>query len=232
MRQSIVILTGAGISAESGIGTFRDAGGLWATVDWRDVATPQGFARDRGRVLDFYNQRRARVAQAQANAAHRALARLEREWPGDVLVVTQNVDGLHEQAGTRALVHMHGQHASALCAGCGHRWPAPPVIGPDDPCPSCGAAACRPDVVWFGEMPYHMPRIAQAVAGCTTFVAIGTSGAVYPAAGLVRRAREAGAHCVEINLGETARSGLFHERRTGPATEVVPAWVAEVLAGA
>jgi NAD-dependent deacetylase len=231
MRDAIVVLTGAGISAESGIATFRDRGGIWATVDWREVATPEGFARDRARVLDFYNARRARVAEAQPNAAHLALARLEREWPGEVLVVTQNVDALHERAGSRALVHMHGEHASALCAGCGHRWPAPPVIGPADACPACGAAACRPDVVWFGEVPYHLDRIAAAVAGCGLFAAIGTSGQVHPAAGLVRRARAAGAHCVELNLAGTARSDWFHEHLTGPATQTVPAWVDRLLAG-
>jgi NAD-dependent deacetylase len=232
MHKSIVVLTGAGISAESGINTFRDSGGIWATVDWREVATPQGFARNRAKVLDFYNLRRARVRQAQPNAAHLALARLEREWRGRVVVVTQNVDPLHERAGTRALIHMHGEHASALCAGCGHRWPAPELLGPADPCPACGAAECRPDVVWFGEVPYHMERIAAEVAACGTFAAIGTSGQVYPAAGLVRRAREAGAFCVELNLAETARSALFHDHRTGPATQVVPAWVDQMLAEA
>lgn len=149
----IVILTGAGISAESGLGTFRDVGGLWSRYDWRNLATPEGFARDPGFVLNFYNWRRERVREARPNAAHLALARLERDWPGRVTLVTQNVDDLHEQAGSREVVHMHGTHLSALCAACGHRWPAPAVMAPDDPCPACAKARTRPDVVWFGEMP-------------------------------------------------------------------------------
>jgi NAD-dependent deacetylase len=231
--QRIVILTGAGISAESGIGTFRDrhtpGAGLWARVDWRDVATPEGYARDRGRVLEFYNARRAKVRDAAPNDAHHALARLERDWPGEVLLVTQNVDPLHERAGSRNLLHMHGAHASALCAACGHRWPAPEQIGADDPCPACAAAMCRPDVVWFGEMPYHLDAIAAALDAADLFAAIGTSGVVYPAGGFVKRARASGAHCVELNLEATARSPYFHEHRTGPATEVVPGWVEDLL---
>lgn len=228
----IVILTGAGISAESGIGTFRGPDGLWSRVDWKGLATPEAFARDRVRVLEFYDMRRAKVRQAAPNAAHHALARLERDWPGEVLVVTQNVDALHERAGSRNLIHMHGEHASALCAGCGHRWPAPERIGPEDPCPACSAAMVRPDVVWFGEMPYRMEEIRDALAQADVFAAIGTSGEVYPAAAFVRHARAAGAHCVEINLAATARSGQFHERREGAATAVVPDWVEGLLAGA
>lgn len=229
MAGPVVILTGAGISAESGIATFRDRGGLWATVDWRDVATPEGFARDRAKVLDFYNSRRARVRGIEPNAAHLALARLERDFPGEVWVVTQNVDPLHEKAGTRRLIHMHGEHARALCGACGHRWPAPDALGVADECPACAAAECRPDVVWFGETPYRLDEIAALVAGAEIFAAIGTSGEVYPAAGLVRAARAAGAHCVELNLADTAGSAWFHEHRTGPATEVVPAWVDDLL---
>ncbi|MFN4101085.1 MAG: Sir2 family NAD-dependent protein deacetylase, partial [Pararhodobacter sp.] len=152
----IVVLTGAGLSAESGLGTFRDKGGLWTKYDLNEVATPEGFARNPALVTEFYNARRANCLAAQPNAAHRALARLEAELPGEVLLVTQNVDDLHQRAGARRVVQMHGALCSALCAGCGHRWRAPVVMTPRDPCPACGAPRTRPDVVWFGEVPYHM----------------------------------------------------------------------------
>jgi len=226
----IVILTGAGISAESGLSTFRDRDGIWARHDWRAVATPEGFARDPAAVHAFYNMRRGAVLAARPNAAHVALARLEAEWPGEVLVVTQNVDDLHEKAGTRNLIHMHGAHAGALCAACGHRWPAPPAMSPDDPCPRCALPATRPDVVWFGETPYRLPEIHDALSACGLFVAVGTSGTVHPAAGFVRRARQAGARTLELNLEPSARAALFDEARHGPATAVVPDWVEELLA--
>ena len=181
----IVILTGAGLSAESGLGTFRDADGLWARHRIEDVATPEGFARDPALVHAFYNARRAQAAEAQPNAAHLALARLAaREG---VTLVTQNVDGLHEKAGAES-IHMHGTLSGALCAACDHRWEAPLAMTPEDPCPACAAKATRPDVVWFGEMPYHMELIADRLADCTLFAAIGTSGQVYPAAGFVQEA--------------------------------------------
>lgn len=225
----IVILTGAGISAESGLSTFRDAGGLWSRLDWRDLATPEGFTRDPAGVLAFYNMRRKAVAACRPNPAHLAVARLEAALPGRVVVVTQNVDDLHEQAGSQAVIHMHGAHKQALCAGCGHRWAAPEVIAVGDPCPVCAAARIRPDVVWFGERPYHLPEIHRALADCTLFVAVGTSGTVQPAAGFVRRALAAGARTVELNLEPTKRSDLFHEVRLGPASKIVPDWVAEFL---
>lgn len=225
----IVILTGAGLSAESGLSTFRDPDGLWSRYDWRDVATPEGFARDPGAVLAFYDMRRKAVAACRPNAAHAALARLEAALPGRVMVVTQNVDALHEAAGSRAVVHMHGLHSRALCSACGHRWPAPETLAARAPCPACSAARARPDVVWFGERPYHLPEIHAALAECTLYVAIGTSGTVQPAAGFVRRALTAGAHTMELNLEATKRSDLFHERRRGPASRVVPEWVEEFL---
>ena len=223
----IVILTGAGISAESGLGTFRDAGGLWAQVDLAEVATPAAFARDPARVLAFYDARRAQARAAVPNAAHLALARLEAALdPGAVLIVTQNVDDLHERAGSRAVIHMHGDLGQALCAG----WPAPEVLAPADPCPACGAGPVRPDVVWFGEIPYRMEEIGSALAGCGIFAAIGTSGQVWPAAGFVAEARAAGAACWELNLERSEVSRAFPNRRIGPATEVVPAWVDSLLA--
>lgn len=229
-RPPVVILTGAGISAESGLGTFRDIGGLWSRYDWRDLATPEGFSRDPGFVLNFYNWRRERVRAASPNSAHLALARLARDYGGPVTLITQNVDDLHERAGHAGVIHMHGSHLTALCAACGHRWPAPEVMRPCDPCPGCAAAETRPDVVWFGETPYHMDRIAGALAEASLFVSIGTSGTVYPAAGFAARARAAGARTVELNLEPSENAGLFDETRLGPASGIVPDWVDGLLA--
>lgn len=223
----IVILTGAGVSAESGLGTFRDEGGLWSQYDLEDVATPEGFVRDPALVQEFYNARRANCIGAKPNAAHVALARLDDR----AVMVTQNIDDLHERGGSRDVVHMHGELMRALCAACSHRWDAPTVIRTGTPCPACGATAVRPDVVWFGEMPYHMDRIEAAIAVCDLFVAIGTSGNVYPAAGFVEWARMAGARTVEINLNPSDVAGAFDEVILGPATETVPAWVDGLLAG-
>lgn len=227
--ERIVILTGAGISAESGLATFRDAGGIWARHAIEDVATPEAFGRSPGLVQAFYNARRAQAARAVPNAAHAALARLEARWRGEVTIITQNVDDLHERAGSRNVLHMHGRLSGALCHACGHRWPAPSEMRPETACPSCGAQATRPDVVWFGEIPRHLDRIDAALGGADLFVAIGTSGQVYPAAGLAREARRRGARTLELNL-EAADTPDFDERRRGPATRIVPAWVAEVLA--
>ena len=227
--QNIVILTGAGVSAESGLETFRASDGLWASHRIEDVCTPQALARDPGLVHAFYDARRAKLAEVTPNAAHRALARLDAEWPGGLLIVTQNVDDLHERAGTKRLLHMHGELKSALCAACDarHRWEGPMGGGP--PCPSCDAAALRPDIVFFGEMPYEMERIDAALARADLFVSVGTSGAVYPAAGFVQSARHYGARALELNLEPSAGSYLFSESRMGPAGDLVPVWVDEVL---
>jgi len=227
----IVILTGAGISAESGLGTFRDEDGLWRRHDLMDLATPEGFARNPALVHDFYNMRRAACAAAQPNAAHHALARLEATAGDALTLVTQNVDRLHEAAGHNRVIHMHGTHERALCPTCTHRWEAPETMDVHSTCPACGATGVRPDVVWFGEMPYEMEAIQDALAAADLFAAIGTSGAVYPAAGFVRLARAAGAQCVEINLKPSDVAGDFHEALLGPATEVVPDWVEGLLSG-
>lgn len=228
---SIVILTGAGVSAESGLATFRDKDGIWAKVDYREVATPQGFARNPAKVHEFYNWRRHNMANVQPNAAHFALARLEHEFRGDFLLITQNVDELHERAGSKKLIHMHGQHTQALCAACDTRRPWRDDLSVELICQDCGTAGTmRPDVVWFRETPYHMDRIQTALEGCDTFVSIGTSGTVYPAAGFVAEARQRGAHTVELNLEPSHGHSLFHEARYGPATEIVPAYVDELLA--
>lgn len=227
----IVVLTGAGISAESGLPTFRDPAGLWARFDPRDLATPEAFARDPAQVHAFYNHRRAAARAAAPNAAHRALARLQTALPGQVLLVTQNVDGLHERAGSPGVIHVHGQLEEALCAACGHRWPAPARMAPADACPACAARATRPAVVWFGETPEHLEAVAQACARCALFVAVGTSGTVWPVAGLVDIAARAGAQTLEINLEPSARAAGFGRRLAGPAALRVPEWVAEVLGG-
>ncbi|MCA0919449.1 NAD-dependent deacylase [Pseudooceanicola nanhaiensis] len=226
--EKIVILTGAGISAESGLGTFRGAGGLWENHRVEDVATPEAFARDPALVTTFYNQRRAGAASAKPNAAHAALARLQAEYDGEVVIVTQNVDGLHEAAGATVL-HMHGQLDQALCAGCGHRWPAPMEMAVGEVCPACKGPHGRPDIVWFGEMPYDMDEIFGHLVSCGLFAAIGTSGQVYPAAGFVQEADAAGAHTVELNLDPSSVVSQFAETRFGPATQTVPAWVAGLL---
>jgi NAD-dependent deacetylase len=225
----IVILTGAGISAESGLGTFRAEGGLWAQHRIEDVATPEGFARNPKLVMDFYNARRAQAAEAAPNAGHLALAKLEAEFDGDVILVTQNVDDLHEKAGMEKVMHMHGALSGALCAACDHRWQAPMVMTAGDSCPKCHAPSARPDIVWFGEMPYDMDEIYDHLASSSLFASIGTSGNVYPAAGFVAEARRHGADTIEFNLEPSAVGSHFDDFRTGPATRTVPAWVAEIL---
>lgn len=228
--QNIVILTGAGVSAESGLATFRGPDGLWEGHRVEDVCTPEALARNPVLVHRFYDERRAKLSEVEPNAAHRALARLDAAWEGDLLIVTQNVDDLHERAGARRLLHMHGELMSALCASCGKRCPHAASLPPRSICGGCGSEALRPDIVFFGEIPYEMDRIEAALAGADLFVSIGTSGAVYPAAGFVQGARQYGAHTVELNLDPSAGSRLFDESRRGPASELVPAFVEELLA--
>jgi NAD-dependent deacetylase len=228
--ETILILTGAGISAESGIATFRGPAGLWEGHRVEDVCTPEALAQDPVLVHRFYDARRAALDQVDPNAAHLALARLDAEWPGELLIVTQNVDDLHERAGATRLLHMHGELRSALCAACGvrRRWSA--ALPPATACDACGMPALRPDIVFFGEMPYAMERIDEALARADLFVSIGTSGAVYPAAGFVRTARHHGAATLELNLEPSGGSMYFAETRIGAAATLVPRWVDEMLA--
>lgn len=226
--RNIVVLTGAGVSAESGVPTFRAADGLWEGHRVEDVATPQAYARDPATVQAFYDARRAHLARVEPNPAHRALARLDAAWPGGFLLVTQNVDDLHERAGSQRLIHMHGELRRAWCRACDgrHAWDVPLAGAPA--CPGCGrAGAMRPDIVWFGEMPYAMEAIEAALAECDLFVSIGTSGAVYPAAGFVAAAASTGARTLELNLDPTG--GGFDEARQGLAGTLVPAWVDGLL---
>ena len=231
-HQNIVILTGAGISAESGLSTFREEGGLWDRHRIEDVATPEGFVRDPDLVHEFYSTRRRQLKTASPNPAHIALGRLQREHGGQVSIVTQNVDDLHERGGASDVIHMHGELKKLRCGACHrvHVWDG--VCATDTPCPACHAKALRPHVVWFGEMPFDMDRIMALLADCDLFMSIGTSGQVYPAAGFVSEVRQIGhAHTVEINLEPSDGASLFAERRHGPAGTLVPAYVEEILKG-
>ncbi len=227
----LVVLTGAGISAESGIATFRDPqNGFWQHFRPEDVATPEGFAAHPDTVYEFYNIRRAQLADVKPNAAHIALAKLQQAMGDKLLIVTQNVDDLHERAGASVL-HMHGELKRALCQHCGESFVWESDFTAADACERCHkSGGLRPDVVWFGEMPYQMMKIDIALYNCERFVAIGTSGAVYPAAGFVESARANGASTLEINLEPSDVSALFDSHRLGPASEQVPLWVDETLA--
>jgi len=227
--RNIVILTGAGISAESGLRTFRAEDGLWEDHRVEDVASPEGFRRDPDLVQRFYDERRRGILAARPNPAHEALARLDRDWDGELLIVTQNIDDLHERAGAARVLHMHGEGLSAWCLACDarHRWEGTLLDGPA--CPACAETALRPDIVWFGEMPYRMDEIFAALARTDLFVSIGTSGAVYPAAGFVEQARSHSARTLELNLERSQGSRWFDESRLGPASRLVPVWVEEML---
>ena len=229
----IVILTGAGISADSGLSTFRGPDGLWAKYDVDDVATPGGFARDPDLVLSFYNARRRNLDVVEPNPAHHALARLEKEYPGEVLIVTQNVDDLHEKAGSRNVIHMHGELRRMRCAYTGDVFAWSDDLNPASECPDCGRiGVMRPHVVWFGEMPLEMDRIGAALEGCELFISIGTSGNVYPAGGFVASVRKTGhAHTVELNLEPSEGHSLFAEQVYGRVAEVVPNYVDSLLQG-
>lgn len=226
---SIVVLTGAGVSAESGIQTFRASDGLWEEHRIEDVATPEGFARDPQLVHRFYNERRRKVLKAEPNRAHVALAEFEARYEGEFLLVTQNIDDLHERGGSGNVIHMHGELLKIKCQNCDEVCAATNDVSCEDKCRHCGArGGLRPDIVWFGEMPYQMERINSALASCTLFASIGTSGNVYPAAGFVQQARMAGAECVELNLEPSAGESYFHRTMYGPATRVVEEFFAGV----
>ena len=230
----IAILTGAGISKESGIDTFRDAGGLWSRVNLEEVATLEAWHRDKKKVLDFYNETRSlfRAAGIHPNEAHRALAQLERDYEGEVTVITQNIDLLHEQAGSKRVIHMHGQDGEIRCMTCKTVFSSEFDLTPASICPHCNSAGeLRPNIVWFGEMPMHLEEIYEVLERCGLFLAIGTSGEVYPAAGFVLHVRRhvPRARTVQLNLEPTDSKSLFHEHIYGPATETVPPYVARVL---
>jgi NAD-dependent deacetylase len=231
MYQKIVILTGAGISAESGIATFRDAGGVWESINLEDVATPQAFERDPDYVNKFHNDFRAVLAEKHPNPAHKAVAELERHHPGEVLVVTQNVDDLHERAGSEKLIHMHGELYKVACRACNQvlHWTEDLLTASS--CPNCQTRGrLRPHVTWFYEMPMRMGEIETALHACDLFISIGTSGVVYPAAGFVAEVKAMGkAHTVELNLEPSEGAAVFHETIHGPASEIVPAYLKGLL---
>ena len=230
----IVILTGAGISAESGIKTFRDSDGLWENHRIEDVASPEGFQRDPDLVYRFYNARRQQLLSDQVvpNPAHFALAQLSKEYKGRVTIITQNIDDLHERAGSKDVFHMHGELLKARCNLCGDVFETKANFDSATACVACDASGgLRPHIVWFGEVPFYMDEISAAMDTCAIFAAIGTSGLVYPAAGFVEFARTVGAKTVELNLAESAASFQFHETRRGTAGETVPLWVTKILNG-
>ncbi|WP_417319058.1 NAD-dependent deacylase [Emcibacter sp.] len=228
--ERIIILTGAGISAESGLDTFRDKGGIWEKYDLMKVATPEAFARDPEMVHEFYNLRRAAVKTVHPNAAHMALARLEREYPGEILLVTQNVDDLHEKAGSRNICHMHGELGKIRCRSCRQVMDWWDDLVTETVCPLCTKSGqLRPHIVWFGEVPFHLNKIAQFIENADLFISIGTSGQVYPASGFIQAATDAGAHTVELNREPSDGYSLFEETCYGPATEVVPQYVENLL---
>ncbi len=231
LYDKILILTGAGLSAESGLGTFREENGIWSKFNFEEVATPEGYAADPKRCLDFYNMRRDLHQEATPNTAHKALARLEAEYPGEVVIVTQNIDSLHEAAGSHRIIHMHGQIDRVKCNDCGTTYDYPyGTIEVNSICPSCNVQGQqRPDVVWFGEMPYDLDEIQKEIDSCFLFISIGTSGSVYPAAGFVNMARKAGAHTVELNLEPSDGAVQFHEAHQGKATEIVPRYVDKLM---
>ena len=227
----IVVLTGAGISAESGVATFRDSGGLWEGHDVHQVATPEGFEADPDLVLRFYDERRASLREVEPNAAHVALAELGRQLGDRLTIVTQNVDDLHERSGSKNVIHMHGELHSAWCLACDERFTWREDLAGYPPCPGCEIPRLRPDIVWFGEMPYRMGEIEARLRRADIFVSIGTSGAVYPAAGFVSAASAFGAKTIELNLDNAATGSRFDVSRRGPATVLVPQWVDSILNG-
>ena len=228
--KNIVILTGAGLSAESGISTFRDKDGIWSKYDISEVATPEAFMKNPHLVHEFYNSRRKSLADVEPNAAHFAIAELESKFSGNVLVVTQNVDNLHERAGSKNLIHMHGEIYQALCGHCDHRVYWQNDLSTEIECGNCNKKdGMRPDVVWFGEFPYKMEEIYEALSQCDLFISIGTSGTVYPASGFVAEARQNGSQTVELNLEPSEGVSLFHQAIHGKATEVVPQYIRKLL---
>ena len=228
---NIVILTGAGISAESGLKTFRDNDGLWENHRVEEVATPEAFEQNPSLVYRFYNARRAQLQQddVNPNAAHEALAKLEKAFGSNLMLVTQNVDDLHERGGSQSVYHMHGKLLSARCAISQQTFDWSDSFDHTTKCPCCNRVTLRPDIVWFGEMPMYMEEIYDALSKADVFIAIGTSGNVYPPAGFVQIAKESGAHTIEANLEPGVTNALFDESLTGPASHIVPQWVDQLI---
>ncbi len=227
----IFIFTGASISAETGLKTFRDNDGLWENHRVEEVATPEAFEQNPSLVYRFYNARRAQLQQddVNPNAAHEALAKLEKAFGSNLMLVTQNVDDLHERGGSQSVYHMHGKLLSARCAISQQTFDWSDSFDHTTKCPCCNRVTLRPDIVWFGEMPMYMEEIYDALSKADVFIAIGTSGNVYPAAGFVQIAKESGAHTIEANLAPGVTNALFDESLTGPASHIVPQWVDQLM---
>ena len=229
-QEHIIILTGAGASAASGIPTFRGPGGFWNNHSVTELATPEGFAANPQLVHDFYNSRRERLSTVSPNPTHFAIAKLQREFAGRVTLVTQNVDDLHERGGSPEVIHMHGSLLKAWCRACDHRQDWRTGLSLETRCPNCGTIGdMRPDIVWFGEMPYGMEDIFRAMETVTMFISIGTSGEVYPAANFLSEAQNFGARTLEFNLEPSARSAEFDESYMGPAEELLPPFIERLL---
>ncbi|MDB6175643.1 MAG: NAD-dependent protein deacylase [Chthoniobacteraceae bacterium] len=227
--QNIVVLTGAGMSAESGVPTFRGVDGLWEGHHIEEVASPEGFARNPALVHRFYNLRRAALKCVEPNAGHRALAMLESEWTGGFLLVTQNVDDLHERAGSRKLLHMHGELRKVRCEACYAVAVWENDLDAGTVCPACGeTGAMRPHIVWFGEIPFEMETIAAALKSADLFLCIGTSGLVYPAAGFAQRVSNE-CRLIELNIESTEISRHFHEHIVGAVSAELPKLVESIL---
>lgn len=230
---NIVVLTGAGISAESGIPVFRSETGLWEQERVEDVATYDGFLRDKTKVHEFYNKMRRSLKDKAPNPAHLALTKLQQEYPkktgGSVTLITQNIDNLHEKAGSKNVIHMHGELMSILCEHCHERYKFDGDSSVNSECLHCYHQSLRPDIVWFGEMPYHMEEIQDALSSCDLFLSIGTSGGVYPAAGFCQIAKQFGALCVEFNLEKSCVASNFDFGRYGKASVTLPQAVDEIL---
>ncbi len=237
-QQNILILTGAGISADSGIATFRAADGLWENHPVEEVATPEGYARNPQLVQRFYNERRAELLSPhiKPNAAHRALAELEQHFQqekwGSVTIVTQNIDNLHERGGSQSVWHMHGELLKLRCPNSEqlYDWATSEPVTEHVRCRCCSKSyPLRPHIVWFGEMPLYLEEIAYQLAQATLFVAIGTSGNVYPAAGFVAEAKALGIPTLAFNLEPSSNITLFDRTIYGRAAETIPRWVDEMI---
>ncbi|MEO0813283.1 MAG: NAD-dependent deacylase [Myxococcota bacterium] len=232
-ERGVTILTGAGLSAESGIATFRDSGGLWENHSLDEVATPEGWAKDSKLVTRFYNARRAQLHDVEPNPGHFALARLEKRLGARLWLITQNVDDLLERAGATRVFHMHGELRKVRCTRCRavHEW-YDPVVLDQSTCPSCSAKSLRPHIVWFGEVPFYLDdAIPEALESSGLFISVGTSGVVYPAAGLVSAAKELGAMTLEVNLEPSANAQMFDVQCSGRSGELLPELVGLLTGG-
>ena len=226
----IVFLTGAGISAESGLATFRSENGLWNNHRVEDVATIEAYLRNPDYVHQFYNDMRPELFKAEPNPAHLAITDLQSNYPAQIDIVTQNVDTLHEKAGNKNIYHIHGQINQIVCLNCGHVFETWGDISSEDKCEKCGVVGMlKPNIVFFGENLLYMDKVDNLLKSCDLFISIGTSGVVYPAAGFVQIAKMFGADTIELNMEQTSNNRLFDRHIYGPAGTTLPALVQELI---